>query len=327
MNGPGPIPEGSPAGELAFVERLRTLLPPAPDGQTWIGDDAAVLGDGDLFATDVLVEGVHFDLGWCSPEDVGWKALAVNLSDLAAMGGGPRAAVVSLVVDDRRPGLADQVMSGLAAAASELGCPIVGGDTSNGPALVVSVAVTGRAHVNGPVLRSGAVPGDTVVVTGELGSAAAGLLAAGRGDTDAPGTARLRRPVPRLEEGAAAAHTGATAMIDLSDGLAIDLRRLCEASGCAALIDEGAIPRAEGVDLDLALFGGDDYELLFTVPPERTGEVSTWDLTAATIIGEMHTGAPQVRIRGADGTRLLEGLFFEHPVPARHDHGPGNGTR
>lgn len=319
MNGHG--------GELAFIKRLARLLPAAPDGQTWIGDDTAVLEDGDLFATDVLVEGVHFDLDWCNPEDVGWKALAVNLSDVAAMGGRPRAAVVSLVVDDRRPGVADRVMSGLAAAASEMACPIVGGDTSNGPTLVVSVAVLGRAHVGGPVLRSGAVPGDAVVVTGELGAAGAGLLAARRGDTDAPGLARLRRPFPRLAEGAAAANTGATAMIDISDGLAIDLRRLCEASGCSALIDEDAIPRVKGVDLDLALFGGDDYELVFTVPPGRTGEVSAWNLTATTIIGEMRTGAPQVWIRGAEGTRLLEGPFFEHPVPERHDHGPQEDRR
>lgn len=307
-------------GEFAFIERLRRMLPQAPRGQTWTGDDAAVLANQQLVATDVLVENVHFDLDWTSPGDVGWKALAVNLSDIAAMGGEPTAAVVSLVVDPERPGIADQVMAGLAAAAADLHCPVVGGDTSRGPALVVSVTVLGHSRTFGPVLRSGAAPGEAVLVTGELGGAAAGLLAAGDGDVDAPGTGRLRRPVPRLAEGAAAARTGATAMIDLSDGLAIDLRRLCEESGCAARIDEEAIPLATGADLDLALFGGDDYELAFTVPSARVDEVLAWNLTPVTIIGEMTTGPPEVSIVGAHGTRPLEGPFFEHPIPAPEDH-------
>lgn len=308
----------SAEGELAFIARLRRMLPPAPAGQTWIGDDAAVLEDHLLVATDVLVEGVHFDLDWCSPHDVGWKALAVNLSDIAAMGGEPTAAVVSLVVDPEQPGIADQVMSGLTAAASEMHCPIVGGDTSRGPVLVVTVAVLGRAQPSGPVLRSGAEPGDAIIVTGELGAAATGLLAARHGDIDAPGSGRLRRPVPRLAEGAAAVARGATAMIDLSDGLALDLRRLCEESGCAALIEDKAVPRFAGADLALALFGGDDYELLFTVPPARLDEVLAWNLTPVTVIGRMKAGPPQVTIRGAQGTRILEGPFFEHPIPAVH---------
>ncbi len=272
--------------------------------------------DNLLLATDVLVEGVHFDPDWCSPDDVGWKALAVNLSDIAAMGGESTAAVASLVVDPDQPGIADQGMSGLATAASDLSCPIVGGDTSRGPALAVSVAVVGRAHPFGPVLRSDAKPGDAVIATGELGAAAAGLLAARKGNVDAPGTGRLRRPVPRLAEGAATVANGATAMIDLSDGLAVDLRRLCQESGCAALIDEEAVPRPAGVDLGLALFGGDDYELLFTVPSERVDDVLAWNLAPVTVIGKIAAGPPQVTISSAQGTRPREGPFFEHPIPA-----------
>lgn len=143
----------SAGGERAFVERLRKILPAAPAGQQWIGDDAAVLDDGLLLKTDIMVEGIHFDLSWCDPEDVGWKSLAVNLSDIAAMGGAPKAAVVGLVVPPDRPGMADRTMTGLASAAERLGCPIVGGDTSSGPALTVAVAVLGRAPEAGPVLR------------------------------------------------------------------------------------------------------------------------------------------------------------------------------
>lgn len=158
-------------GECAFVARLRNALPAAPAGQHWIGDDAAVLDDGLLLKTDILVEGVHFDLRLCDPEDVGWKALAVNLSG-AAMGGAPTAAVVALVVPPDRPGMADRTMTGLVSAAERLDGPIVGGDTSSGPALTVAVAVLGQAPEAGPVLRSGAQPDDIILVTGELGAAA-----------------------------------------------------------------------------------------------------------------------------------------------------------
>ncbi|MGH9024476.1 MAG: thiamine-phosphate kinase, partial [Acidimicrobiia bacterium] len=119
---------GATAGERAFIEGLRRRLPGPPAGELWIGDDAAVLADGLLVATDLLVEGVHFDLAWCSGEDVGWKALAVNCSDLAAMGGIPRAGVVALAVGPV-PGMAEEVMEGMAQGAEAFGCPVVGGDT------------------------------------------------------------------------------------------------------------------------------------------------------------------------------------------------------
>ena len=303
-----------PNGEMAFIERLRALLPTGPEGQQWIGDDAAVLEDGLLLTTDILVEGVHFDLDWCSPEDVGWKALAVNLSDIAAMAGAASAAVVSLVVDTDRPGLADRVMAGLAAASRQLGCPVVGGDTSSGPALAVAVTILGRAGQAGPVLRSGAQPGDIIAVTCELGAAASTLGDVQRGQTEPPGLDRLLRPVPRLAEGAAAATLGATAMIDLSDGLAMDLRRVCHDSGCGAVIDQGALPLFGHIEVETALLGGDDYELLFTIPPDRLPEVCSWQLAAVTAIGVMRSGSPQVAIRGPDGTRPLHGRGFEHKI-------------
>lgn len=306
----------STGGERAFVERLRKMLPAAPAGQYWIGDDAAVLDDGLLLKTDVMVEGIHFDLSWCDPEDVGWKALAVNLSDIAAMGGAPTAAVVALVVSPDRPGMADRTMTGLANAAERLGCSIVGGDTSSGPALTVAVAVLGHAPKTGPVFRFGAQPGDIILVTGELGAAASALASIRREGAMPVGFQRLRRPEPRLAEGAAAAQLGATAMIDLSDGLATDLGHVCEESGLGAVIDEEKLPLFGGADLETALYGGDDYELLFTIPPHRCDELPSWRWTPITRIGVMTNGPPQVTIRGRGGCRQVENRGFEHKIAA-----------
>lgn len=230
----------------------------------WIGDDAAVLAGGTLFATDMLVEGVHFDLAWGSPEDVGWKALAVNVSDIAAMGGTPRAAVAAVAVPPNRGGLADGLLEGLAEAAGRLACPLVGGDTSQGSDVVVSVSVIGDAPPSGPVLRSGARPGDLVFVTGALGGSAVALRALRSGDApDVGALGRLRRPWPRVDAGRAAAAAGATAMIDVSDGLASELRHLCADSAVGVIVDEVRIPLGPGAEIDDAFGGGDEYELLF----------------------------------------------------------------
>lgn len=283
---------------------------------TGSGDAAAVLDDGLLLKTDILVEGIHFDLSWCDPEDVGWKALAVNLSDIAAMGGAPTAAVVALVVPPDRPGMADRTMIGLVSAAERLGCPIVGGDTSSGPALTVAVAVLGQAPEAGPVPRSGAQPGDIILVTGELGAAASALAGVRQGKAAPVGLQRLRRPKPRLAEGAAAAQLDATAMIDLSDGLATDLGHVCEESKLEAVTDEGKLPPFPGADLQTVLYGGDDYELLFTVPPHRCDELPSWRWTPITRIGVMTNGPLQVTLRGARGSRQVENRGFEHTIAA-----------
>jgi thiamine-monophosphate kinase len=224
----------------------------------WIGDDAAVLRPPEgvlLLAADGLVEGLHWDPALTRIDDAGWKALAVNVSDLAAMGGRPLHCVVTVTVPAGRAGDLDRLYDGLEAAAKALDCPIVGGDLTGGPALVVTVAVTGTAD-GPPVLRSGARPGDLLFVTGPLGSAAAAL--------------HERRPSarvpPRVAEGTAARRGGATAMIDLSDGLVLDLRRLAEASGVGVVVDD--VPVAANATRDDALAGGEDYELLFAAPSE-----------------------------------------------------------
>lgn len=303
------------SGELAFIKRLRTRLPSGPPGQIWLGDDAAVLADGQLLKTDVLVETTHFDLAWCEPADAGWKALAVNLSDIAAMGGTPTAAVVSLVVRSDQPGVGDRAMEGMAEASARFNCPIVGGDTAIGPALVLAVTVLGRAPAAGAVLRGGARAGDAIFVTGQLGAAghALGLLQAGR---TAPTHATcLHRPIPRLAEGAAAAAAGATAMIDLSDGLATDLGHLCAESSLAATVDLDRLPVPEAVDPESALVSGDDYELLFTGPAGLEARLRATGREPVTRIGTMVEGRPAITVHDRNGSRPLLARAWEHDVP------------
>lgn len=306
--------------ELAFIERLRSAGPHAPPGECWIGDDAAVLDGGLLFATDALVEGVHFDLAWCSGADVGWKALAVNLSDLAAMGGTPRAVVVALVVPRGRPSLADEVATGLREAAASFGCPIVGGDTSSGGALVVTVSVLGFAPDSGAVLRSGARSGDAIFVTGELGAAASALRSLQETDVDGAAAGvgpsvlkRLRRPTPRLKEGRAAALAGATAMIDISDGLSGDLAHVCKESGVGARVKASAIPKAPMATLAEVLGGGDDYELCFTAP-NRSVVYEVFlssGISTPACIGEL-TAARQILLEEGGATRPLLETGWRH---------------
>ena len=262
-------------GEFAIIERLRHRLA-GPPGQTWIGDDVAVVpgpAGSLLLAADAAVAGVHADLALVGLDDLGWKALVANVSDIAAVGGTPTHAL-AMVAGPLGEVDVDLLYDGLTAASDAYGCPVVGGDLSSSPRLVVAVAVAGDGGrgERPPVLRSGASPGDTLFATGPLGSSAAGLalLRADRAG-EAPDLALLhRRPRARLAEGAAARDAGATAMIDVSDGLAADVRHLAESSGVGVVIDH--VPVAIGVSRvtdrpeDLALGGGEDYELVFAAP-------------------------------------------------------------
>ena len=230
-------------------------------------DDAATLGvpgGGPLVASvDSVVEGVHVDLSVCSPDDVGWKALMGALSDLAAMGAAPLGALVALCVPggSGRGDTALGVMAGVAEAAAASGCPVVGGDVSEAAQLMVAVTVLGTVGGGGePVARTGASAGDVVLVTGPCGGSAAGLREL---RTGASGGAAYRRPVARLREGEVARLSGAHAMIDVSDGLALDLHRLADSSGVGFRLDD--VPVTPGATLEEALGGGEDYELLITV--------------------------------------------------------------
>jgi thiamine-monophosphate kinase len=265
------------SGEFAAIRAIRDLLPPPPDtGQVWIGDDAAVLtfpvGRRLLFAADTVVAGVHADLALTGLADLGWKALAAAVSDVAAMGGEPGFSVVT-VAGPPGTDLA-RLYDGLAGAATMFRSPIVGGDLTNASELVVTVAVTGSCD-GPPVLRGGARPGDCIWVTGPLGAAAAGLrcyraLAAGElcGSGLPPHVEALlrahARPTARLDEGRAARLAGARAMIDVSDGLAADLGHIAAASGVGMRLDW--LPVSPGATREEALGGGEDFALAFCAP-------------------------------------------------------------
>jgi thiamine-monophosphate kinase len=268
----------SPTDEDATVERigrrLRSALGPPPPGELWSGDDCAVIvsaSGATLFTVDAVVAGVHFDSSLVSMADVGWKALTVAVSDVGAMGGRPTHAVMSVGAPLGTD--LERLVDGVIEAATAWRCPVVGGDICAANDLFVSSAVTGL--VDGPappVTRAGARPGDGIFVTGPLGASAGGLrlLRAGvvpePGSPDAALCAAFRRPLARLDEGVAALEAAASAMMDVSDGLGLDLHRLASASGVGVALDD--IPVAPGATLDEALGGGEDYELLIVVPDE-----------------------------------------------------------
>jgi thiamine-monophosphate kinase len=252
-----------------------------------------------LLAIDAFVEGVHFTRDFGTLADAGWKSLARNLSDVAAMGGSPVAAVASVVGANRVE--LDELYDGMLECAREFDCPIVGGDLSGGPLIVVTISIVGDSSVDRPVLRSGARVGDRMFLTGPTGAASAGLRLL-REDLAATGPCveSYRRPSPRLFEGRAARRGGATAMIDLSDGLGLDLHRLCLASGVGATLDE--LPVAGGATEVEALSGGDDYELLFFAPSvdDVMAAFASAGLARPICIGEAVSEPAKRSLRGVD---------------------------
>ncbi|MEW6321686.1 MAG: thiamine-phosphate kinase [Acidobacteriota bacterium] len=280
-------------GEHALLARLRARVtePPA-DVLVSIGDDAAVVASArnafTVLTTDALVEGVHFRRAWSTPADVGHKALAVNLSDLAAMGARPRWALLSLMLPGELPAAdVDGLIDGLTALGRRHGVALVGGNLTRTPGpLVVDVTAVGEVRPRRVLRRRGAVPGDELYVSGTLGAGRAGLeaLAAGTPDAARGCVARYLRPEARVALGRAIADArAARAAMDLSDGLADAVRQVAEASGCGAVIDGAALPvdpearrwfEARGVDaVTAAMTGGDDYELLVAVPPRWKGRL------------------------------------------------------
>ena len=290
--------------EFAAVEKIRSRLAGPPDSsQVWIGDDAAVLpiptGRYLLLAADTVVGGVHADLTLTGADDLGWKALAACISDLAAMGAEPGYALVTVSAPAGFD--LDLLYDGLADASGEFACPIVGGDLAAADQLVVTVAVSGACEGE-PVRRDGARPGDGVWVTGPLGSSAAGLrrLRAGRShDPESAGLARRHaRPRPRLAEGAAARRGGARAMIDISDGLAADLGHVADESGVGFELD--TVPVAAGATEEEAVGGGEDFELLFCAPDPGAVAAAFEGLAPPVRIGTAVDRSGGITLRGRE---------------------------
>jgi thiamine-monophosphate kinase len=280
-------------GELALLTQIRARAGKASGSalRLGIGDDCALLcprpGEELAVTTDLSIAGRHFRLDWHPPESVGHRALARGLSDLAAMGARPIAAFLSLglpreltVANGRRPAWVQGFLDGVMALAAALRTPLAGGDLAESPIAVADIVLIGAAPRGKALLRSTARPGDLIYVTGSLGGSAAALdriaqLAHGKSE----GLLRIPKnrkaslaaqlyPQPRIAQGLwLVRHGAASAAIDLSDGLSTDLAHLCEESGVAAEVDESLLPIDPGATLAQALNGGEDYELLFTAPP------------------------------------------------------------
>ena len=279
-------------GEFGFIDFIRSNFP-YPEGTTGIGDDCAVMPSGEgelLFSTDLLMEGVHFLRNESSPEDVGWKAAAVNLSDIAAMGGTPVATFLSIALPkDAQGEWADRFIEGYTEISRQYDVPLLGGDTTSSLRdIAVNVGVLGRCPSGRRLMRNGAKVGETIYVTGPLGDSAGGLKAILMGIERTEDVTRLicrhKRPIPRIEAGRILMESGkAGAMMDISDGIGSDLRHIMKASGVGAVIDLERLPlspelvsvcKEQGWDIyEMATSGGEDFELMFTAPAGLENEL------------------------------------------------------
>jgi thiamine-monophosphate kinase len=332
----------SDIGEFGLIERIRKAgARSASRALIGIGDDAAALlvapGEALLATTDILLEGVHFDLRTTDLYSLGWKAAAANLSDIAAMGGLPRYCLTALGIP---ASLSVEALAefyrGIRGCLEKFGAELVGGDTCRSRrGFSISVTLLGETREGRMVTRKGAAPGDRIFVTGTLGDSGAGLelLRKGRGVRDKRSgkagkgaiqnlIARHLRPVPRVHEGAELAASGAvSAMIDVSDGLSSDLGHLCDESGFGAEVFVDQIPLSKELRaadpvlsrpaLDHALFGGEDYELLFTVPPEQVARLRSLTVRASEV-GVVTRVAGMVLVEERGNTSPLPAAGYDH---------------
>jgi thiamine-monophosphate kinase len=287
-----------------------------------IGDDCAVLRVSPqyelLVTTDLYVEDVHFRTDWHPPQVAGYRCLARGLSDIAAMGGEPVACFLSLGLPARlRQSWVDGFLRGLIRLARRFKVQLAGGDVSSAPMITADIVVVGQIPVGKAVLRSGAKPGDRIYVTGELGASAAVLQRLYQGERVRPSASnRHFHPQPRIEVGRWLSRRRlATAMIDLSDGLSVDLGHICVESRVAASIDSATIPISRGADLGLALHGGDDYELLFTAPAKTRvpARIAGVKITEIGLIHRRKDYPPAIEILGENGrARPLTARGWQH---------------
>ena len=317
-------------GEFGLIGRIRERFP-APEGVTGIGDDCAVIpqrsGRDTLVSTDMLIEGTHFLRRDIPPYRLGWKSAAVNISDIAAMGGQPTATFLSVALPaDLETGWMEEFLRGYADISRRFGVALLGGDTTASPdRICLNVAVLGECPSGAARLRSAARDGDLVCVTGSLGDSAGGLKAILEGvERDADVQALIDRhylPLPRVAEGLRLAATpGVHAMMDISDGIGSDLKHILEASGLGAVIDVPALPLSPALRrvcarlgwdaAALATGGGEDYELLFTCTPEAERSLDV----PHTVIGVIRD-LPGIEWRGAEGPVAGFDHFKKTPRP------------
>ncbi len=322
-------------GELGLIDRIAKSAYSSQETALGLRDDAALWQQGEewlIATTDALVEDVDFRLRTFSWEDIGWKALAVNLSDIAAMGGVPRGALVTLCLPAAcEAAHVTALYNGMTPLARETRTPVLGGDLSSGKQIVVSLTVFGEVESRECVLqRTTAQVGDLIAVTGTLGNAAAGLaLLEGRTTEDNEYTARFiaaqRRPSPRLREGQALLEAGVRCAMDISDGLVADLHKLCAASGVQVEIMLEKIPTDPDLPSVLgdsyrsrAMGGGEDFELLFVAPPEtmhRAQELFKANkLEQSTVIGTVVSGRSEtIAVRDERGVVVpISGMGYDH---------------
>lgn len=266
--------------EFGFIDHIRRRFADLPDqGFEGIGDDCAVLplgGEALVFTSDLLTEGVHFLRHATSARELGGKSLAVNLSDVAAMGARPVATLLSIALPPDASGVwAEEFMEGYRELSARFGTPLVGGDTTRSESgVTINVTAIGRSPLTHLKRRRDARPGDALFVAGELGASGAGLRDLLAGHPDTPSARVHRNPQPQVDEGIwLGARSEVHAMMDLSDGLASDLRHILDESDCGAEVELERIPVAAGADLRTAACGGEDYKLLFTAAPTATRQL------------------------------------------------------
>ncbi|MFP4641113.1 MAG: thiamine-phosphate kinase [Chloroflexota bacterium] len=315
-------------GEFGLIDMIAQVLEESgvgsgtrPEVIIGIGDDAAAVGArghvplrcNTLVTSDILVQDVHFTLATTTWRDLGWKALAVNISDIAAMGGTPSYAVISLgVPPETESDSIGELYRGMAEIAREFGMAITGGDVTESPLLIISPSIIGEVEEERMLIRSGAKPGDRIAVTGYLGASAAGLRMLQENlkfDTETESALRTAHvhPWPRVVEGQTLARYGVKAAIDVSDGLIADLGHICEASGVEARVNLPDVPVHPAVregfgeeGFGLAVGGGEDYELLFTAPEEVVKDVRQALSTPVAVVGEVGEGE-KGKVRVFDG--------------------------
>lgn len=301
------------AVEDAVIARLTARSPKPPEGP---GDDAAVLADGTVVTVDLLVEGVHFD-GRLSGADVGWKALAVSVSDVCAMGAEPRWAVLALALPEGfSQAWLDDFAAGFAEGLAAYGVALIGGDTTRSPGPVFASVTVGGRPARAPVLRSGARVGDDLWITGWPGLAGLGYVAQ---EPPPEALEALRRPRPHVGFATGLAEQGlAGAMMDVSDGLASDLPRLCAASGVGAVVDPAAIPAHPALAgradrLALQVCAGDDYALLFAADPSQRDSIVALAASVGVAVARIGrcTPEPDVQLAGVPWPAPLFAHFSE----------------